>query len=179
MELALTGAPAHEVQALALAHGVLHALGVTRRPARLDRPELPARFEVIEDLDGEPLVLDGAHTARSARALSEALHERFPGRRAAVLFASAVGKRWQEVLSPLLETADSFVVTELSGTASEDPEAIRAWLAGHAARARAVPDAAAGLDALREWRGLRVVTGSFYLAGSIRERLAPRAPRSG
>jgi folylpolyglutamate synthase/dihydropteroate synthase len=85
-----------------------------------------------------------------------------------VLFGAAAGKRWREGLSALLPIADAFVVTELSGTASEDPAAIAAFLGAHGRQTDVVADVAAGVLRLRERPGPRVVTGSFYLAGAVR-----------
>jgi folylpolyglutamate synthase/dihydropteroate synthase len=96
-----------------------------------------------------------------------------------VLFGSATGKRWREGLSALLPIADAFVVTELSGTVSEDPAAIAAFLAARGTRSEVAADAASGLRALRRFEGPRVVAGSFYLAGRVRELVdAERLPRT-
>jgi dihydrofolate synthase/folylpolyglutamate synthase len=138
------------------------------------RPRLPCRFEVHHEADGEVLVLDGAHTEESLQVVADELRRRWPGRVAQVLFACAVGKRWREGLSRLLPVADTFVVTELSGTVGEAPGAIAAFLTGLGRRCETVPDAATGLRALRERPGPRLVVGSFYLAGQVRQLV--RAP---
>jgi dihydrofolate synthase/folylpolyglutamate synthase len=166
----LPGATAFELPALALAAAacahVLPDAPLALTPA--PRPALPCRFEVRTEPDGEALVLDGAHTEQSLRALAAEIQRRWPGRRAAVLFGSASGKRWREGLSALLPIADEVLVTELTGTASEDPAAIAAFLGAHGARSGVVADAAAGLQRLRAHPGPRLVTGSFYLAGAVR-----------
>ena len=123
----------------------------------------------FEDLDGAPLVLGGAHTEGSLRAVAEELSRRMPGCRASVLTAAAAGKRWREGLSALLPIADDFVVTELSNTPCEDPATIAGWLAAGGAKSEVAADAVAGLRALRERPGPRLVVGSFYLAGAVRQ----------
>lgn len=133
------------------------------------RPELPCRFEVRTDPDGEVLILDGAHTEDSLQAVADELRRRYPGARPVVLTAAAAGKRWQAGLSCLLELADSFVVTELTGTPGEPPANLNAWLKGHGARSEVAPDAVSGLRLLRERLGPRLVVGSFYLAGEVRQ----------
>jgi dihydrofolate synthase / folylpolyglutamate synthase len=166
----LPGAAAFELPALALAAAAFaHVL--PRAPLALvpaPRPALPCRFEVRAEPDGEVLVLDGAHTEQSLRAVAAELARRWPGRRAAVLFSSAAGKRWREGLSALLPAADEVVVTELTGTASEDPAAIAAFLGAHGVRSDVAADVAAGLRMLRRHPGPRLVAGSFYLAGAVR-----------
>lgn len=169
----LPQASLHELPALALAAATLRRV-LPDLPLVLDpapRPILPCRFEVHPEPDGEVLVLDGAHTVESLRAVAAELARRFPGRRPNVLFASARGKRWREGLSELLPAADSVVVTELSGTPGEDPAAIAAWLAGHGAANEVAADVEAGLRLLRARPGPRLVVGSFYLAGRVRQLL--------
>ena len=166
----LPDASGFELPAAALAIGAFaHVL--PDAPLHLDpmpRPALPCRFEMRTEPDGETLVLDGAHTERSLAAVATELRRRFPGRRATVLFGSASGKRWREGLSVLLPFADRFVVTELSGTSSEDPAAIAAFLAARGVPNEVAADAESGLAALRRWPGPRAVVGSFYLAGRVR-----------
>ena len=165
------GASAFSLPALALAAATLQRV-LPDLPLALDpapSPQLPGRFEVFVEPDGEQLVLDGAHTEASLRAVAAELQRRSPGRAPAVLTAAAAGKRWREGLSALLPTADSFVVTELSGTPCEDPAVISAWLAARGARSEVTPDVRAGLRVLRRRPGPRLVVGSFYLAGAVRQ----------
>jgi dihydrofolate synthase/folylpolyglutamate synthase len=169
----LPDAAAFELPALALAAAAFTFL-LPSAPLQLDpapRPWLPCRFEVRTDVDGEVLVLDGAHTEQSLRAVAAEFARRWPGRRAAVLFGSATGKRWREGLSELLPIADSFVVTELVGTSSEDPAAIAAWLSSRGAQCEVAAGVVAGLAAVRRRPGPRLVAGSFYLAGEARRAL--------
>ncbi|MEC8252271.1 MAG: hypothetical protein VYA51_05445 [Planctomycetota bacterium] len=166
----LPGASAFSLPALGLAAATLNRL-LPELPLQLNpapAPCLPCRFEAFDEPDGEVLVLDGAHTEDSLRAVASELRRRMPGCRPAVLTAVAAGKRWREGLSAMLEIADSFVVTELSGTPGEDPAEISAWLAARGARSEVATDWAAGFRALRARPGPRVVVGSFYLAGAVR-----------
>ncbi|HEX6813714.1 MAG TPA: cyanophycin synthetase [Planctomycetota bacterium] len=176
----LPGAARFEVPAMALAAAAFaHVLPeVPLRLLPAPRPALPCRFEVRREPDGEVLVLDGAHTEQSLQAVADELARRYPGRRAAVLFGSATGKRWREGLSRLLPLADSVVVTELSGTTSEDPAAIAAFLAGAGVRSEVAADAESGLAALRRRPGPRLVVGSFYLAGQVRRFVDAESQRS-
>lgn len=167
----LPGAAAFELPALALAAAAFVQV-LPNAALRLDpapRPALPCRFEVRREDDGEMLVLDGAHTEQSLRAVAAELQRRWPGRRATVLFGCAFGKRWRPALSALLPVADSFVVTELSGTTSEDPAVIAAFLAQAGAQSEVARDAVSGLQRLRSRPGPRLVVGSFYLAGQVRQ----------
>ena len=92
-------------------------------------------------------------------------HMNIPHHKKVLSLAVATG------LSSLLPVADSFVVTELTGTPGEPPALIDAWLQGLGARSEVAPDVAAGLRTLRERPGPRLVVGSFYLAGAVRQLL--------
>ncbi|MGC6487128.1 MAG: bifunctional folylpolyglutamate synthase/dihydrofolate synthase, partial [Planctomycetota bacterium] len=175
----LPGASAFSLPALALAAATLQRV-LPDLPLALDpapTPQLPGRFEVFAEPDGEQLVLDGAHTEDSLRAVADELRRRAPGRRPVVLTAAAAGKRWREGLSALLPIADSFVVTELSGTPGEDPAEISAWLTAQGAQSEVCEDVVAGLRALRARPGPRLVVGSFYLAGAVRQLVCDPDPR--
>lgn len=166
----LPRATAFAMPALALAAAAVHRLRPDL-PLVLDpvpTPILPCRFEQLLEPDGEALVLDGAHTEDSLRAVADECRRRFPERRVAVLTAAAAGKRWRQGLSHLLPIADSFVVTELTGTACEDPAAIAEWLRGQGAKGEVATDTADAVRRLRARPGPRLVVGSFYLAGAVR-----------
>lgn len=169
----LPEASAFELPALALAVACLSTL----RPDLalcldpVPRPRLPGRCEVRICGDGEPLVLDVAHTERSMQALAGELARRFPGRRSAVLVGFTLGKRWRESLSCLLPGAEAFAVTGLPDTAMESPAEIAGWLRQQGAEAEVVDGPEAGLRRLAEHAGLRVVTGSFYVVGRASEQL--------
>ncbi|MEO0481266.1 MAG: hypothetical protein AAF196_17495 [Planctomycetota bacterium] len=164
-DLRVPGAPPHESEAIALAFAATERLapGEFDDPV-LDRPGGSGRCE-LRSLDGDPLILDVAHTGDSARALADFCRSSLGGRAATLLYASATGKRWQAVLSPLLDLVDEVLVTELPGTASEDPVTIRDWLGERDVGAGAVPDLAEALAQLRARSRPRIVTGSFVLVG--------------
>lgn len=174
LPFALPRAAGFELPALAFAVCALRSLYPERapdiaqalRPVRF-RPTLPARFEPIERPEGVYYV-DAAHTEGSLHAIATEAARVAPGHRFAVLFAAAVGKRWQPGLSRLRPIVDTLYVTTLEGTASEDPQAICAGARGLGMTAKVVADAGQGLAALRQHGGPWLVTGSFYLAGQVR-----------
>ena len=169
----LPSARAFEVPAFALAAACLGRLypDLVLPLDPVPRPLLPGRCELFTCADGQPLVLDAAHTEGSAAALATELRRRLHGRRAGVLFAAAAGKRWRETLKSLLPSADNFLVTALDETRAEAPDRIVDWLAERGVDAREVASIDAGLRLLAEQDRPRVVTGSFYLVGAARSRL--------
>ena len=166
----LLGATRVEVSAFALAFTTLRRLWpeleINSDPA--PRPRLPGRFEVVGLPGGGTLVLDGAHTERSLEELATELARRYPGRRFAVLFASAIDKRWQGGLRSLLPFAEIVVSTRLSDTPCVEPDEIVTWCKAHGVRAESAADPGLGLSRLQRWSDLQLVTGSFYLVGAVK-----------
>ncbi len=177
LPFSLLDGASYEIPALALAAAALLSVrpSVTLDLRALPRPSQPCRFEIVTGAGGWPLVFDGAHTERSLAAVAAEFARRWPGQRAAILFGAAAGKRWREGSSSLLPIADRFLVTEVSGTVSEDPAAIVAHLRGCGIAATEVAGVEQGLLALSAHAGPRLVTGSFYLAGAARSRVRESA----
>ena len=120
------------------------------------------------------VVLDSAHTEESVRALFDDLQVRYPDRKVALVFGTAVDKRWQAALSAVAARVDKAWVAPIVSPRTEDP----AQLAAHLRRL-GVPTTITrrGTEALAQARaavvpeGLIVVTGSAYLAGEVRTGL--------
>lgn len=155
------------VRALA-AHDDAHFASAAR--SALATAVLPGRVEVLGRAPW--IVVDGAHTAASARALAAALAALPPAATHLVLSVSA-GKDLRAILDALLPLADRVTVTRAEPTRSLDPAEIAA--ATRAVRPglplRVVPNPHLALRAAREMAapGERLVaTGSVYLAGIAR-----------
>ena len=129
----------------------------------------PGRVEVWSE--EPPIVIDAAHNAASARALVEALGERFPGRKAVIVMAIAQHKDFEGVIEALCEVAREFVVTTIDSPRSTSPEALAAVASAKSAvPVHVVADRRGALEFGRKLAGagLLVITGSFYLAGELR-----------
>jgi dihydrofolate synthase/folylpolyglutamate synthase len=135
---------------------------------------LPGRIEILRR---DPTVLiDAAHTATSARALSAVL-ESIPRRRTRLVLSISADKDVDAILAALLPCADEVRVTRAEATRSLDPAAVAALVR------RAAPDLAVDVVpnphlALRsaatglEQSDLLCVAGSVYLAGIARSVLS-------
>jgi dihydrofolate synthase/folylpolyglutamate synthase len=132
---------------------------------------LPARMEIVRRHPA--VVIDGAHTPHSVRLLLDTFTQLF-GPDGVLLFAAAAGKRideMAEILAPAFRTA---VITTpgsfRESHAGQVHRAFKRWnpdalLIEDSAEALARAEALAGRD-----RPL-LVTGSFYLAGRVRQIL--------
>ena len=142
--------------------------------AGLAAARLPGRVEL---LGRRPwLVVDGAHTVESARALADALQS-LARRRSRLVLSVSGGKDLAGILSVVLSSFDEIFVTRADAQRSLDPlevaDAIRA--AGSRATVHAVPNPFLALRAAREGlceQDLLCATGSLYLAGIARQVLA-------
>ena len=167
------------------------ALAGVRRLARLDdrallaaagpalrHVALPGRIEICARAPW--ILVDGAHTAASARALAATLR-RLPRRRSHLVLSVSAGKDLAAICGALVPEADVVTVTRAEAVRSLDPQriadAVRA-LQGRA-EVRVVPNPHLALRAAREALRddeLLCVSGSFYLAG-IARRILREPPR--
>jgi len=186
-ELALAAPGRHQAANAAL------ALACTRRLGRLDdrtlrdaagrafaRVELPGRVEIFARAPW--IVVDGAHTAASARALAATLR-RLPRRRSHLVLSVSAGKDLAAICQALAPEADVVTVTRAEAVRSLDPKLVADAVRAAAGRAevRVVPNPHLALRAAREALGaddLLCAAGSFYLAGIARRVLRERAPES-
>jgi len=186
-ELELAAPGRHQVSNAAL------ALASVRRLDRLDddsllgaaerafqRIALPGRVEICARAPW--IIVDGAHTAASARALAATL-QRIPRRRSHLVLSVSAGKDLAAICSALVPEADVVTVTRAEAVRSLDPklvaEAVRA-VRGRA-EVRVVPNPHLALRAAREALRedeLLCVSGSFYLAGIARRILREGEPQS-
>lgn len=170
----------HHARNAALAVWAARSLGVEDAVTReaLRSLHLPGIAEAIAT---RPLlIIDGAHTAASARSTRAAVDAAWPheARRLVVLLAMLEGKDVEGIARPLVPGAAGIVTTELptprTQRAGDLAGRIAPWAASPVA---AEPDPAEALARARAWAGedgLVLATGSVRLAGLIRA-LASRA----
>ena len=134
----------------------------------------PARVEVIARRP--TMVLDTAHNGASVEALVASLGESFSARRRLLVFATTHGKDLRAMLGQLLGAFDEILFTRYTsnprGVPPEELAALAEELTGR--RWPIYPKPADALDAARRLASpddLICITGSFFLAAEIRDRL--------
>ena len=176
---------AHQAQNAALALACLRRAGGVEDaalaqavPRGLEGVELPGRIELLRR--APVMVVDGAHTPASARALARALGG-LPRRRTRLVLSISAGKHADQILAALLPLADEVTLTRAEPARSLAPTEI-----ARAVRSRApglplhvVPNPHLALRAAAE--GLApddclCATGSIYLAGIARSVLREARP---
>ncbi len=144
---------------------VIRALAETRPPGRM---------EVVGEHPW--VVIDGAHTPASTRALAEML-KCLPAQRMHLVVSLTAARDAAAVLAPLLERAHRVVITNADATRSLDSQRVAADLINHgypASRVATTPDPRKAVLETREAlapRDLLCVAGSMYMAGVARETL--------
>ncbi len=179
-EFALGAAGRHQAANAALALACARRLQVVDDAAlaraahvAFARPQLPGRIEIVSRAPW--IVIDGAHTEESAKALAHVLAQ-IPRRSAHLVVSISAGKALAAICAALAPHADRVTVTRAepirSLTPAEVAAAMRAVSPG--LDLRIVPNPHLALRAARESLGdedLLVATGSFYLAGIARSVL--------
>ncbi len=134
----------------------------------------PGRMEVVGEHPW--VVIDGAHTPASTRALAEML-KGLPARRMHLVVSLTGAKDAAAVLAPLLAHAHRVVITSADPIRSLASARVAADLVAGgypACRVRAIPDPRRAVRETREAlapHDLLCVAGSMYMAGVARETL--------
>lgn len=142
--------------------------------ASLAHARPPGRMEVIGEHPW--VVIDGAHTPESARALAELL-ETLPARHTHLVVSLSSARDAAAVLAPLLDRAHRIVVTSADATRSLNSRRLADDLVADgydASRVRAIADPLAAVretHAALERDDLLCVAGSMYMAGVARKAL--------
>jgi dihydrofolate synthase/folylpolyglutamate synthase len=154
--------------------GVSDAVLAAAAPRGLAAVRLPGRAELLSRAPW--ILVDGAHTGASARALARVI-ACLPRRHAHLVLSISAGKDLAAILDALLPTANEVTVTRAEPTRSQDPAAIAAAVrrAAPGLTLRVVPNPHLALRAAAEALApdhLLCATGSVYLAGIARGVLA-------
>jgi len=132
---------------------------------------LPARMEVLRR--DPAVVIDGAHTPRSVQIVLDTFTRLF-GTEGVLLFAAAAGKKIPEMAQILAPAFREVVVTTPGTFRESNAEEVRRAFARLNPNTLLIPETAQALSRARQLAGSQrplLVTGSFYLAGLVREIL--------
>jgi len=139
----------------------------------LARVSWPGRCQYVPGRP--PLLLDGAHTPSSARALAEALEDLFPRRRRVTIFGALKDKKITRLASILFPGSRRVVLVrppEERGPAPEDlMRHVPARWRGRCLLSQSVGSALRIAAREAGAKGLVVVTGSLFLVGDVLRRL--------
>ncbi len=138
---------------------------------------IPGRFEVVEHASGATVVIDGAHSPESTKALANAIRSHYQNTLATVVAGMLSDKHPDTVLPPLESVADQWIVTPLESPRTLSVEPIVAHLESRGFAVKVAESIAHALEiALAQWtlnpeNRLIVVTGSLTAAAEARVAL--------
>jgi dihydrofolate synthase/folylpolyglutamate synthase len=148
--------------------------------AGLAQVHWPGRMQLIKKLNGQKILLDGAHNLAGAEVLGAALAKDFPTARPTFIVGALADKQWLAIgrtLAPL--AAKIFTVPVASKRTTTATELAQAFSAGNPVlEVVAYENLAAALAACQA-EPLVVITGSLYLVGEALELLGMGAERVG
>jgi dihydrofolate synthase/folylpolyglutamate synthase len=131
----------------------------------------PGRLELIQGTP--PILLDGAHNAGGATALSNHL-ELFAERPVTIVFGCMQDKDAKEILGPLCSVADRLVLTPIDNPRASSVDQLHA-IARDIFSEDKIKLASSSSEAIEIARSpvsaLICVTGSLYLIGEVRQLL--------
>jgi len=134
--------------------------------APLTQLTLPGRFETLSA--GPRVIVDGAHSPGSLRAVAAEARRITSAGRLIAVFGLARDKDVDACLAPLLPRVDEIVSVRYDSSRSRDPAELKAAAGGRGRVAQSVPEGLALARELAGRDGTIVVTGSFYAAGEAR-----------
>jgi len=146
----------------------------------MENAVLPGRFEVIEG--SIPFILDGAHTAGSVSQLAAAYLEIF-GNGGVMIFGSVTGKDPEGMARILADLFDVIIISTPGTFKESNPESVFETFRKLKSRIFLEKDPAKALETAVKYaeelsgKGKTVpvlATGSFYMAGEIRNLLIQR-----
>ena len=136
----------------------------------MEKVQLPGRFE-RRIVEGHLVVIDTAHTPRSAEYTRRAFLSVSKSVRKTLIFALAEGKKEKEIIRMLFPDFDRIIITGLESSKKTNPERIleegRSMFPEKDIMLIAHPDEA--LDSALALSSDILITGSFYLAGEMKK----------
>jgi dihydrofolate synthase/folylpolyglutamate synthase len=161
----------HQLWNAALAVAAFKAAGFTASDTVLRKGlgevEWPARFQ---RLNGERLIIDGAHNPAAAETLTRTWMQSYPGEKAAIVFGGVSNKDLRNVMRALQPIAARWILTGFDSPRAMSPEELHGALLEmfgshiavevHHTPAEALSSAQRGSERV-------LVTGSLYLAGEV------------
>ncbi|MEN8263642.1 MAG: folylpolyglutamate synthase/dihydrofolate synthase family protein [Nitrospirota bacterium] len=142
--------------------------------------KLEGRLEKISD--SPPIFLDGAHNPEASGSLADCVRELFPDKNIFLIAGIMGDKDVREILAPLLQIADSIILTKPEYDRSASPEKLRdlamdiinAGPTGTPSLIESTDSVVEAMDLAKSRcneKTIILVTGSFYTIGETKEVL--------
>lgn len=158
----------HQKWNAALAVTALHRAGLALNADSvshgLRNVSWPGRFEIIRP----GVVLDGAHNPHAAEVLAATWQERFPGKKAALVFSAVTGKDIGGILEILAPLASGIFLCPVDTPRAVPADELAGFLPAHAPPHKAFENFEEAFSAAGKLTDPILVAGSLFLVGEAR-----------
>ncbi len=138
----------------------------------LTAAQLPGRFEHVTLADGRTIIIDGAHTPKSAAALAAAMQDRFGDTSLTTMIGMLADKNARAVLAPLQALHPRWIVTAPSSPRALPTDQLAAEIVALGERAETAESVAAAIErAKADEADTILITGSFTTVAEARVAL--------
>lgn len=145
---------------------------------------LEGRLERISD--SPPIFLDGAHNPEAARSLAASVRDIFPDKKVILVIGVMSDKDIKETMAPLMEIAETVILTKAQYERAASPEKMRNILSSvHLPESNSRPPSLLSTASISEAlhlakslcaeKGIILITGSFYTTGEAKEVMGHKA----
>ncbi len=134
----------------------------------------PGRLELVRH--NPVVILDGAHNASGARALSAALTEYFKDKKIILVLGILKDKQVKEILQIICPLAYAVIAVKPDNQRALEPHILAQLAAGYCERTFVAPDIYCAIQkglSLADKHDVLLITGSLYLIGSARKYFKP------
>ena len=134
---------------------------------------VPARMEIVFENDKDSLVLDGAHNDQKMAAFVASYSVQYPNKKATVLVSFKNGKEYEGALKSLSAITDKLIITRFTAYqdvpfTAADTSMIKTSAESIGIKTSIIENYKEAFHQLMKAKGLKIVTGSFYLIGQVR-----------
>jgi dihydrofolate synthase/folylpolyglutamate synthase len=165
------------VQVLRDIHGAFSSIDERAIRQGVATTRHPGRFEQVALPSGQTVVIDGAHSPASAKALAATVEDRFPGASVAIVIGMLTDKEPTQILDPLRDCADHWIAVAPDSPRALPVDALRSAVEAMGARCAAAPGVAEGIqEATALGCEVVLVTGSLTTAAEARTALGLAPP---
>ncbi len=166
---------ANAALALAAVTAAQDVFCVTEAAARwgIERAVLSGRFEVVM-VEGQAIVMDGAHTPLAAIALANTFREAFAGRRAVLVVGTADDKKIDELAGALAPISTRVLATSSGSRRAMETKRVAKAFRAYTVEVEQVRTVGEALARARFVAGAEnpvLITGSFNVVSEAREAL--------
>ena len=132
----------------------------------------PGRFQLIQNPDGQKILLDGAHNLAGAKALRMALEQAFPASQPLLIFGALADKNWPEICRELAPLASKIFTVPVASKRTATPQEVESVCrqANPKSSVQVFDRFSAALAAGKNAPFI-LITGSLYLIGEALEEL--------